>query len=123
MGDLVISLLLDELGLIPEGVGQSTAPVFVSVFDQERLSASLTLSAELRAAGLNVKCYALVEKLTKQLKYADRSGFRVAVELGPDELAKGQGTLKSLATGDQQSVSRAEAATAIRQLLDRGSTS
>jgi histidyl-tRNA synthetase len=123
MGDLVISLLLDELGLIPKGVRQSPAPVYVSVFDQELLSASLTLSAELREAGLNVVCHSLADKLSKQLKYADRNGFRVAVVLGPDELAEGRVTLKSLTSGDQLSVSRVEVATVIRQLLDQGSAS
>lgn len=120
MGDLVISILLEELELIPESVRQSPAPVFVSVFDQERLLASLALSDELRQAGLNTVCYSQVDKLSKQLKYADRNGFRVATVLGPDELENGQVTLKSLTSGEQISVPRSQAATTIRQMLDQG---
>lgn len=120
MGDLVISILLEELELIPESVRQSPAPVFVSVFDQERLLASLALSDELRQAGLNTVCYSQVDKLSKQLKYADRNGFRVATVLGPDELENGQVTLKSLTSGEQISVPRSQAAATIRRMLDQG---
>ena len=117
MGDLVISLILKELSLLPEGMDVSPAPVFVTVFDAERAPASFALAAELRRAGLKVACSPEAAKLPRQFKYADRMGMRVAAVIGPDEAAAGVVTLKDLRAGTQQTVERAQAAAAIRQIL------
>jgi histidyl-tRNA synthetase len=117
MGDLVFSLILKERGLLPAGGGASPASVMVTVFDEERMPASLTLTAELRRAGLQVACYPEPAKLPKQFKYADRMGMRVAVVIGPDEAANRQVTLKDLKSGMQQTIDRQEAVVVIEKLL------
>jgi histidyl-tRNA synthetase len=50
--------------------------------------------------------YPSAAKLPKQFKYADRMGVSTVVVIGPDEAAKGQVTIKTLASGDQQTVDR-----------------
>src|SRR5512134_945992 len=54
MGDVVISLVLKKYGLLPEDLNVNPAPIFVTVFDQDRMPESFKLASELRSAGLNV---------------------------------------------------------------------
>lgn len=118
MGDVVITLLLQELGHLPAGSGASPAPVLVTVFNEQHLLESYSLSAQLRSAGLKVACYPEPARLSRQFKYADRMGMQVAAVLGPDELAQGLVTLKDLKTGAQKTVSRQLAAAVVREMLD-----
>ena len=118
LGDLAISIFLEELQLIPKDLGRSPASVLVTVFDRDGLLDALALSADLRRAGLNITCYPGDEKLAKQLKYADRAGFRFVIVRGPDEIARDEVAIKDLASREQFSVPRTAATTAIRQRLD-----
>jgi histidyl-tRNA synthetase len=117
MGDVVIGIVLEENGLLPP-FELTPAPVLVTVFDDERLGASLRLAADLRRAGLNVACYPEAAKLQKQFKYADRIGARAVLVVGPDEAARAQVTLKNLASGDQRVVDQSAAAAALRSILE-----
>jgi len=117
MGDVVITLILEKYGLMPKELSINPAPIFVTVFDEERLLQSFKLASELRRAGLNVVCYPEAAKLQKQFKYADRIGAKVTLVLGPDEVAKGQVAVKNLLNGEQVSVAREELNAAIRKIL------
>lgn len=118
MGDVVFSLILDKYGLLPKGENFTRDLALVTVFDQERLLDSIALASELRRAGLRVSVYPEPAKLPKQFKYADRLGMRIAVVLGPDELANGNVTVKDLRSGAQQTVRRVDAAACIQKLLE-----
>ena len=100
MGDVVILLLLESLGLIPENNAAAEA-VFVSIFDENCRSTSNRVAARLRRAGYKVFTYPGTEKLTRQLKYADKVGARAALVIGPDEIARGEVVLKDLAARTQ----------------------
>lgn len=116
MGDVVIGIILQEAGLVPE-FHPSPASVLVTVFDDELRLQSFALAAELRGAGLNVMVYPEPAKLPKQFKYADRMKMRVAVTIGPDEAAQNKVAVKNLGSGEQVIFARAAAADAIRKLL------
>ena len=118
MGDMVITVVLEELGLFPENRGSSPAKILVTVFDEESQMASYQLSAELRQAGLKVYSYPTPDKLGKQFRHADRIGADIAIILGPDEIANQQVAIKDLKTREQITVKRAEAAAVIRGILD-----
>jgi histidyl-tRNA synthetase len=118
MGDLVITLVLEELDLIPEEIKSPPAAILVTVFDDQTLKDSLVLSGELRDAGFNVNCYPEVEKLGKQLKFGDRSNAKIAVLLGPDEIQKDEVALKNLSTGEQKSVHRSQMVEMINKMLE-----
>lgn len=118
MGDVVISLVLQSLGAIPAQAGSSPAQVLVTVFNAETQFASLALTAELRQAGIRAACYPDTVKLPKQFKYADRSGIRLAIVMGPDEVANKQVTLKNLADGTQQTVARDQVVELVRRLAN-----
>jgi histidyl-tRNA synthetase len=116
MGDVVIGIILQELGLVPEFI-PSPAPVLVTVFDKTLLNESFSLAAELRAAGLKVICYPEPVKLQKQFKFADKMKARVVVTVGPDEAANGQAAVKNLINGEQVTVKRGAVADEVRKIL------
>lgn len=122
MGDVVVTLLLEKYGLLPENLDVNPAPVLLTVFDEERQLASLKLATELRAAGLKVVVYPEAVKLGKQFKYADRIGARVALVLGPDEAEKGQVAVKNLLSGEQVTVGQ-DAVIAVVQGILAGESS
>jgi histidyl-tRNA synthetase len=117
MGDVVITLLLEKYGLLPTDLDVNPAPVLVTVFDEERQLASLQLATKFREAGLNVVVYPEATKLGKQFKYADRIGARVTLVLGPDEVEKGQVTVKNLLNGEQSVVPQEAAVEVVRGIL------
>lgn len=117
VGDLIISLLLENLGRLP-AFDQTPAPVYVTLFDEELLQPSLALANQLRQAGIKATSQLQPDKLGKQFKYADRIGARIAVVIGPDEAANQQASLKDLKTGDQQTVGLEDLADTIRKLLE-----
>ena len=121
MGDMVLNVILEELGLLPENRNSSPAKVMVTVFDAESQMASYQLSAELRQEKIKVYSYPTADKLGKQFRHADRIGAKIAVILGPDEIANQQVAIKDLQTREQITVSRVEAAAVIRDILDTDS--
>jgi histidyl-tRNA synthetase len=116
MGDVVIGIILQELGLLPEFI-PSPAPILVTIFDEDLLRESYSLAAELRGAGLNVLCYPEPVKLQKQFKFADKMKARVVVTIGPDEAANGQVAVKNLVNGEQVTVKREVVAEQIQKIL------
>ncbi|HTP01154.1 MAG TPA: histidine--tRNA ligase [Anaerolineales bacterium] len=117
MGDVVMTLLLEKYGLLPKDLSPQPASVLVTAFDQERLLASYRIATELRKAGIATALYPEPAKLPKQFKYADKMGARVTLVIGPDEAAKGQVTVKDLASGTQQTLTQADVVAAVRQIL------
>lgn len=116
MGDVVIGIILQEAGLLPE-FQPSPAQVLVTVFDEKLWLESYKLGAELRDAGLSVMVFPEPAKLPKQFKFADKMKMKVAVTIGPDEAEKGLAAVKNLSDGEQVIVTREAAADAIRKIL------
>jgi histidyl-tRNA synthetase len=117
MGDTVIGIVLEELGLVPP-LPTTPASVLVTVFSPGLLPISYTLATDLRRAGLNVTCYPEPAKLPKQFKFADRMGMRAVLVLGPDEVAAGKVTLKNLANGTQETISRSNVIGSVKRILE-----
>lgn len=118
LGDMVLSVILDELDLLPLNRDASPAQVMVTVFDEDSQLAAYQLSAELRKAGIPVYTYPTPDKLGKQFKHADRIGARVAVILGPDEIREKKVAIKDLSTREQFTFPREDAPKAILGLLE-----
>jgi histidyl-tRNA synthetase len=97
---------MEELGMIEKS--HTPAQVFIPYFDAERLGDYFRLAAALRAAGLAVEVYPEPAKLGKQLQYADRKGFRVAVIAGQREFDANECQIKDLANGESVTVSLAD---------------
>lgn len=105
MGDVVIGIILQEAGLVPE-YQPSPAQVLVTVFDEKLWMPSFALAAELRAAGLNVMVSPEPTKLPKQFKFADKMKMKIALVLGPDEVEKGLVVIKNLVNGEQVQIKK-----------------
>jgi histidyl-tRNA synthetase len=117
MGDMVIGIILQEKGLLPEFT-PSPAPILVTIFDESLMQDSFALSAELRSAGLNVLCFPEPVKLQKQFKFADKMKARVVLTVGPDEAANGQVAVKNLVNGEQVKVKREAVMEVIRKIIE-----
>jgi len=83
--------------------------VYIAPMGTERNAAALALAAELRRAGLSVEVGDGSFRLKKSFEAADKVAQRVVL-LGEDEVASGELTVKTFATGEQVKVSRAELA-------------
>lgn len=117
MGDVIITLLLQKLGRIPEKIFRTKAQVMVTIFSEEMILDSLALATELRSAGINTLCYPEAEKISKQFKFADRAQIPYAIVLGPDEKQSEMVALKSLSDGNQRLIPRAELIQVLKGLL------
>lgn len=116
MGDVVIGIILQEAGVVPEFI-PSPASVMVTMFNDDLRLQSMSIAAELRRAGLNVLVYPEPAKLPKQFKFADKMKVKVAVTVGPDEETQGKVAVKNLATGEQVIVQRDAAVETIQGWL------
>ncbi|MGE0308810.1 MAG: histidine--tRNA ligase [Acidimicrobiia bacterium] len=94
-----------------------SATVDVFVVDTTGGQEALTLTHELRAAGLRVDRAFDARSMKSQMKSADRSGASIAVLIGTDELAAGNVTLRPLRGGEQITVPRTQIVPEIRKFL------
>ena len=107
--------VLDEQGLInPE---LPTAPCDALVLPMGDVVPAITLAESLRANGLRVQLYGEQKKFKQKMAYADKLGVKFAVLLGEDEIAAGKCSVKNMVTGEQITVTPAEAAAHILQSL------
>ncbi len=108
-----ILVVMEERGMFPKELSDSSADVLVTVWNEDAIGESLKLANELRKQNLRVLVYPETDKLGKQFKYADSIKVPFVCVLGETELAENKVTLKNLRTGEQETVSREEIAAKI----------
>ncbi len=106
---------LEELGRTEKS--STPAPVLVTMFDADRVSDYLQIGRLLRKAGIGTEVYPEAKNIGKQMKYADKKGFRLALIAGGDEFAAGQWQVKDLKKGTQTSVPTVQLADFIANAL------
>lgn len=114
------SLGLDRLMAAMEA--QDTAPaadVFIVQFSAEDLPSYIALARRLRQAGLRTALYPEAKGLGRQLKYADRQGFPLALIGGPDELEKGVWQVKDLRDGSSADVKNDDLVSYLQAIVSR----
>lgn len=97
---------MDELGLTNST--KTPAPVLVTMFDRSRAVDYLNMARSLRAAGIGTELYPDGKSIGKQMKYANRRGFLIALIAGEEEFAAGKWQVKGLRDGSQHEVDTAE---------------
>ncbi len=107
-----------ELGLAPDTA--RSAEVLVTVFDDATTPASLAAAGTLRRAGLACEIYPGTDKLGKQFKLADQKQIPVVVVIGPDEHARGELTVRNMASGDQTVCPADQVAETVRRIQAGG---
>lgn len=109
---------MEELNMLP---GISTpAPVLVIMFDGDHAGDYLRIARTLRQTGIDTEVYVDKKAVGKQLKYANRKGFQVAIIAGGDEFDAGTWQVKDLQSGNQQTVPEAEVCAHVASLLSDG---
>ncbi len=101
-----ILVVMEERGMFPPELSDSSADVMVTIWNEDAIGESLKLAAELRSQNLRVLVYPEADKLGKQFKYADSIKIPFVCVLGESELADNKVTLKNLSTGEQETVAR-----------------
>jgi len=113
-----IIVIMTERNMFPSEVVRGAVDVMVTLWNEETRADALALAAELRRADLRVDVYPEAEKLGKQFKYAATRAVPFVVVVGVDERAADNVSIKNLASSDQQTVPRAEAAGWIKRHLN-----
>jgi len=76
--------------------------ILVTVFDKNNLSTSLSATSTLRKNGVKTELYPAFDKLSKQLKYADKKGIPYVVIIGPEEAEKKMIKVKEMKSGEEK---------------------
>jgi len=106
MGDMVLSILLGELGKLPASAKRCDC--FVIDADRELFDVALGIVAELRRSGLSASFSYKRQGLGKQIKAADRCGAARVIIVGEEWTRDRQVVVKDLTSGEQQELPRAE---------------
>ncbi|MEQ9407618.1 MAG: histidine--tRNA ligase, partial [Fuerstiella sp.] len=106
---------MEELGMTQKAT--TPAPVLVTMFERDRAADYMQMARTLRQAGIGTEVFPEAKGIGKQMKYADRKGFRVALIAGADEFAAGSWQVKGLADGSQQQVPSADVVSVVESLL------
>ena len=97
---------MEKLGLLQDVA--TSADVFIVQFSAEALPSYIALAHRLRQAGLRTELYPEAKGIGRQLKYANRKGFPIALIGGPDELEKGVWQVKDMRDGSSADVKDSE---------------
>ena len=108
---------LVEAGVIQTG-SATIAPALVTTMDPKHLDKYLGFGADLRKAGINTEIYTEPQKLSVQMKYANRKGFDVVVIAGGDEISQGNVQVRRLSDGDQVMVAEAGLVSAVQKMIE-----
>lgn len=94
---------LEENKLLKEEI--TSTKVLVTIFSEKHLTNSIQIVNLLRNSGISSEIYPdTKDKLQKQLKYADKKGILWVVIIGPEEIIKGNVTLKNLKSKTQETI-------------------
>jgi histidyl-tRNA synthetase len=106
MGDVVLTELLRERGLLPEHA--PSADWFIVAIGAEQQPMVRRAARALRASGASVAYSLRPVGVGKQFKEAGTRGALRTLVLGPDEVARGEAVVKQMATGVETKVPLAE---------------
>ena len=116
------ALGLDRTLLACDAEGVFAAPtsaVDAFIVDVTGGEQAAQLCTQLRAAGFGVDRAYDSRSMKSQMKVADRSGARVAIIIGEDEVAANTVTVRTMESGSQQLVSRGELVERLKTVLGR----
>ena len=114
MGIERLVLLLHQKTSMPvyEGID-----LFIAALGDDASKKAFEFMHGLRAGGLKVLMDHEGRSLKSQMKQAARFGAAFTLILGEDELAKGEGVLRNMETGDQESITISQDASKVSDLI------
>ena len=102
MGDVVLTELLRERGLVPDTT--RSVDYFVVPVGEEQRPRALALAHTLRDRGCSVLYSLRPQPVGKQFRAAATEGARSVIVLGPAELERGVAVVKDMASGQERDV-------------------
>ena len=108
--------VLGEQGYLNDDMNTAPADVLVLPMTDD-LTAAISLTAQLHAAGIRAQLYAEQKKFKAKMNYANKLGIPFVLFLGEDEIAQGKVSVKDMATGEQELLSVEEATAKITAAL------
>jgi histidyl-tRNA synthetase len=103
---------------LPDTAPVATPPrAFIVAIGDDGRTAAWALLQALRRAGLAAQMEFDARSVRAQMKRADRLAARVTLIVGGDELARGEITLRDMATGDQHAIARDAIVETVRTYL------
>jgi histidyl-tRNA synthetase len=107
---------MEELNLLSKVA--TPAQVLVVNMDNSYRSEYLKLAFQLREAGIKTELFTEDKKLDKQLKYANRKGFKLVIIAGSDEFNTNSVNIKNMVSGENfNKVDRADLIETIKKHL------
>src|SRR5262245_60866175 len=100
MGDVVLSELLQERGLLPEA--RTRLDYYIVAVSEAEQQLQRKLAQALRARGGSVSYGFAGGGVGKQFKEADARGAHHVIVLGPDEVKQGVALVREMASGSEQ---------------------
>lgn len=100
--------VLNALNLYPEDTNSATKVMFVN-FDQAGADQAMKIMKRFRQEGIASEIYPDASKLKKQMGRADALNIPYVAIVGDNEIANGTVTIKTMDTGEQQSLTVDEA--------------
>ena len=101
--------VLDEQGLLNPEMNTCACDALVIPMTQSP-AAAIAMAQSLRAAGVRTQVYGEQKKFKQKMTYANKLGVPYIVLLGDDEIAAGKCSVKDMRSGEQVTVTPAEAA-------------
>lgn len=95
--------VMEELNLFPAGIYVGTQVLFFNLGETESKKA-FELAQQLRVKGTRCEVYHENAKFDKQFKYAEKKNIPFVVIIGEKELKENTCNIKTLATGQQQTI-------------------
>lgn len=79
-----------------------TTQVLLVTFDEETFDYAIPIVSSLRQHGISCELFPEPSKIKKQMNYANKKGIPNVIIIGPEEVASGKLSLKSMDSGKQQ---------------------
>lgn len=96
--------VLNQLDLYPQSSIQSTQVLFIN-FGETEVDYILPILKEVRSRGISAEIYPDMDKLKKQMSYANTYKIPYVVIVGENEIKEHKVTLKNMLSGNQQLLS------------------
>ncbi|MCQ2300475.1 MAG: histidine--tRNA ligase [Bacteroidales bacterium] len=104
--------VLTELDKFPADLGQAARAIIINFGGDEQRHA-VKLASLLRKAGISALVYPEAAKMKKQMEFAAKKAIPYVLFIGESEAANGTVTIKTMATGEQQTIAQAAAIEAL----------
>ena len=108
--------VLGEQGYLNDGLVTSPADVLVLPMTED-FTAAISFATQLRQGGVRAQVYGEQKKFKGKMSYADKLGIPYVAFLGEDEIAQGVVKIKDMATGEQHTLSPAQAVDTVAAAL------